>query len=624
MATEPLTTSHELSWPPGLVEFGPDDADLVNGMTAHVHSVDCPSLHQLFGSLFHVKQAAGLHHEASVLHLLAGIAHMVLRPSDRGHEWGPRQVTTEYRSPMPADIRGPQTQGLAQIARGITHPGLRARLADLAWTNDRKLGASATLAFDSYCDCAERLLDGRAHPGHGLAELTLSEAIQYIERATVLDYVTRGRRKPQSQRIVELIRSIYSLARDRPEINIFKKASELGLESKILAVGEIAIDAETVAEAIERGPKAFVIKVVLDFAAYMYGLAGDSESKRRCQLAAVDQALAMRQHVSTPGAQAHWIQTALFALRDIRDTDEKRRELRQELRYMQEDSLNQMMEFSVPLDLEERQGRVQAAFDNLSLSDSLLALACISKSRSIEGLEQQARRSLDEHALRASFGVEYLDGDGMTSAQTSGTDVDGESERGQLMATIEQHEGMRRHIVVVGSFEPARLSIIGKFDICEQDILPIVEQSPFVRREQVGLFSLGFTRLLQGDFRSAVHLLVPQMESSLRYILRLAGSDTAREYDDMTEENIGLEKILVGLREELEKIIHPDIIMEIELLFHYKTGNKFRHNLAHGLLGAGGCYAPDAIYACWLLYHLTCIPLIKDWNQLVSVHFTYR
>jgi len=206
-------------WPPQFVPFDRFDVAAINALTATVKTVDSRSLHTLFEEAFEAARAAGRSDQVAVLQLLAGATSIVLRPSDRGAECGPWLCTLTQRAPVPEDLRGEQSQVMAQLAPALAHAGLRARLADLAWTNDRKLGTAAALAIDSYCECAERLMDGRSVPPSAPG-LTSSEALQYVERALVLGYVTR-RRRIQPERTVAALKAVYTLARNRHELGTF-------------------------------------------------------------------------------------------------------------------------------------------------------------------------------------------------------------------------------------------------------------------------------------------------------------------------------------------------------------------------------------------------------------------
>ncbi len=606
-----------MAWPPQPVPVNHFDAAAINALTASLRTVDCRSICAVFEQAFMTARAESQPDHVAVLQLLAGATSIVLRPSDRGAEWGPWLNTLTQRAPIPDDFKGEQNQAFAQLGPLLTHPGLRARLADLAWTNDRKLGASAILAIDSYCECAEQLADGRSVPTFNAPGLASTEALQYVERALVLGHVTR-RKRVQPERTVAVLKTIYVLARERCEIGIFIKTAELGIRYALLEPDEVAADAETVADRIKPGGSELAATAALDLAAQLYEQSGDPDGKRRCQLKAVECILAMRGQVSGPGAEAHWVQTALFALRHVRGTDARRRELRRELRDLQEDLLGEMGQFSVPIDVGDERDAVLRSFDDMDLPTALRELACLSRSRPIEELRRQALESRESSPLTSMMGSNWVDADGKSAVQLNAAPALEQPSEEWFKATINKMESFRRHIVVVGRFDAARLSITGRFAIDERHLLPIVLHSPFVREDQVGLMSLGFVRLLQGDYRSAVHLLVPQLEPSLRYVLRLAGHDPAIEFDDMTEEDVSLTALLGRLRPQLEKRIPADVMLEIELLFHNRPGSALRHSVAHGLIGTGGCLSTDSVYACWLLYQLTCAPLFADWTRVIA------
>jgi DNA mismatch endonuclease Vsr len=83
-----------------------------------------------------------------------------LTPADRGKMWGPEAQKADRRTMVPSDIRGRQSDVLEVVLPRIRHPALRARIADVVWTNDLRKGAVAKVAIDAYCDCIEGLMDG--------------------------------------------------------------------------------------------------------------------------------------------------------------------------------------------------------------------------------------------------------------------------------------------------------------------------------------------------------------------------------------------------------------------------------------------------------------------------------
>jgi hypothetical protein len=33
---------------------------------------------------------------------------------------------------------------------------------------------------------------------------------------------------------------------------------------------------------------------------------------------------------------------------------------------------------------------------------------------------------------------------------------------------------------------------------------------------------------------------------------------------------------------------------------------------------AAQCYAPDVVYACWLMLHITAFPLLEHWDEMIA------
>jgi hypothetical protein len=150
--------------------------------------------------------------------------------------------------------------------------------------------------------------------------------------------------------------------------------------------------------------------------------------------------------------------------------------------------------------------------------------------------------------------------------------------------------------------------------------MPIVELSPFVPAGYEDIFAVGFARFFGGDFVSAVHTLAPQLENSLRHIRKLAAIDPSSIKNNMTQENRTLSTMLDKDRAALEKIFGPAVVFEIENLFDFRGGPALRHEIAHGMVSWNGCHGPDAIYACWFIFRLCCLPLFPHYDQMAEIY----
>ena len=95
-----------------------------------------------------------------VFRLLSEITGIHLTPGERGKIWGPSTTFGDRRSMIPSDVRGEQSDVLEAVLPRVKHPALRARIADIVWTNDRRKAGIAKTAIDAYCACVEGLIDG--------------------------------------------------------------------------------------------------------------------------------------------------------------------------------------------------------------------------------------------------------------------------------------------------------------------------------------------------------------------------------------------------------------------------------------------------------------------------------
>ena len=152
----------------------------------------------------------------------------------------------------------------------------------------------------------------------------------------------------------------------------------------------------------------------------------------------------------------------------------------------------------------------------------------------------------------------------------------------------------------------------------ETVIALICHHSVFVPNDRQALFVSGLIHFLQGDMIAALHTLLPQCENSLRHVLRLRGHDVVKLNEDMTQEDMGLTQLVMRLRPELEAIFGDAMIADIENILVYRGGPQLRDRTTHGLVSQWEPFGEDAIYACWLMYQLCCIPLLPCWDQLAS------
>lgn len=574
------------------------------------------SLATLFQKAEAEAKEAGDESRRRVYSFLNAICLIHFTPHDKARPWGPMWEMGDRRSAIPADFVGDQTSALVEVIPAVKNPILRSRLADICWLNNRKLGAVSAIAVDAYCECVEKLLEGQLIPEHGGEARGTFEAVEFLERGLQIAYAT-NKKGVIPERVKDALQSLYKCATIEKAYVAFHRTAELALYYSLIEVAQIASDAEALAVAAN-GQYPIAVKAVWDLAAHLYERLDKDDDKRRCQLGAVDQILAMRKQVSSASAEAHWVMDALQALRHVQNVEEKEEELELDLRRLQKASMKEMAAIPIEMDIEGERERYRALFSNYRLPEALKQFALITGSPRVEMLKENALKTIKKTPLMAMMGISHVDEEGKTIRKSEGAGTTGEPDETWFRREIERAEGIRRFHAVAAAIEPARHMIHAVYNIDEAYLEPIVGVSFFVPESQRAIFSLGFTRFFQRDYISAAHLLLPQLEPSLRHLLKVRGVAPVKRFDDGTEEDLDLGGMLNRLRPELETILTDTITAEIERLFHSRPGPALRHEIAHGLLSGADCYQPSTIYAIWFMYRLCVLFAIKNWDTVIA------
>jgi hypothetical protein len=446
--------------------------------------------------------------------------------------------------------------------------------------------------------------------------LGLADAQRLAQRALQISSAT-SKRGTMPQRLKDTVTLLYDENFKRNLAAPFARVAQLAVDYHVHDVKRVADDLEKV---VTESPSIYAeaLRIALDYASILRGKLGDTEGQERCQLAAIQQLLRMRDECGQAGAKASWVMDALLRLRALKSEEAQalEAELEIELRLHQKAALREMGSFPISLDVPDERERILAHFSEIDLASALRDYAFLSVSPAVSNLKAKALEEAGRSGISSMFGIHHVDQEGRTVVRTPSLGS-GEPSEEWLAHAIGQSENLRRALVVANSIEPVRWLINSKVAIEERHLDPIVWQSPLVPKTQASLYAIGFTHFFQGNFPSAAHVLIPQLEPSLRYLLKTHGVDPTKRRNDATEEDRSLDSIIINHRAALEGILGVDLLDELNRIFNVQPGPNLRHEMAHGQISANDCYTADIIYACWFLYRLVCLPLVQNWDTWV-------
>lgn len=551
-----------------------------------------------------------------VLGLLHALLNIHLKVDDRAEPFGPMFQSAEGRTCTASDFCNQQSDIFAAFAANVEHPVLKARLADIAWYNDRKRGAAGKMAVEAYAEIIRQRIAGELHRTHGDDTHLLDCADTATRMMVVAGRVYKKSALPSF--LSEVIEELFQACIDARSYVAFCHVSEIALNFGIFEWEKVLAGSEAILSDTEGQDYPMAVQGVCELAERGHKKLGDSENQKRAQDRIVEQDLKMRGQVNQASAEAHWVRTAIDKLRQFGGNKERIAELRKELRDLEEASLDDFAGIPYQMDLSELVSGTIEIFEKLTLPDILVQFALLNKPQSKEKLEKDADESSEKYIMGSFFAGSYADRDGKVYAQT-GAKPDGDEEKAEwYKAQSLMASELHRQSVVAGQIEPARRTVMANFPLEQRHFMPIVYNSPFVENGYHHTFSLGFARFWQGDFISAAALLIPQLENSIRYVLKNSNVLSAKMMNDLTQDDRSLSSLLENMRDEMEQIFGSDLVHEIDLLFNFRPGPALRHQAAHGKMTDHQSYGYDAVYACWLIYQITVMPLLPQWKEHIA------
>ena len=548
---------------------------------------------------------------------LWGVTGMYFKPEDTDEPFGPMLTMADgRRSAAPSDFRE-HGAVLQLVASAATNVVLRARLNDVAWLLDRKKASCGVEALKAYVELVRRIEAGELRFRHGDDDWPFDpDTKDYLLRALGLARML-GWAKPEAEAAREQLLAVRKravAARDPVPVHWY---CDLDLRMRVCDPLEVAAEIEDVLANLPADASHHVVVALWRLASRAYQAGKKEDDKQRCQIAAAEVMVAEAEKIGSPMLASNLLGNAIAALHGIPSARPRRTELRHKLIEVQANVGEEMGSFSQEVDLTELVNSIQNKFKPLSVYDSLFVFAVLDHSPDPEKLRAEAIEQIRKHPLSSLFGAAHLDDEGKVIHRTGGASGFGDPGETVIAQQIAQAESIRRHISVSGQIEPARRTMTSGHYLSDDVFYALTSQSPFVPQDLPQTFARGFNRFFQGDFTSALYILTPLLENSLRQVLKSHGHDvTTFDNAGQTQEDRTITALFDGMRSELDAVFGRDITEDISHVFLGRPGPAIRHGVAHGLLHDGSPYGVDAIYGCWLIFRLCLIPLFPYREEL--------
>lgn len=535
--------------------------------------------------------------------LMCGICSMSLDPENTAEPFRPGLVLEGRRSMIPADLLSEQYEELTAVASSIRAPALCARIADVCWTSNRAASAMAEMAVASYARSIRSLLKARSD---GREErLCDPDAISALQRALNIQRMI-GWDKPAAEDLRALVRDLRQIALETQSTYVFSKVVEIDAQYEISSPLELAAQAETLAKSMSAAGKFHWAHEMWLATARFRRRSGDREAAHPCVIEAAEQLVKIADQSELGLQRAVWLDKAIATLKKAKGTGARRKDLQVRLLDAQADIAELITPIETSIDITDAIKSARDGITGLPMIEAILVLAALGRSPEPEKLRAEERRVASQFVLSSLFDTVIHSHDWRKTATIPGT-VSGNEEA--LRGRIVQVEEHRRKLQTAVT-EHARFQLALEHSPSLELMVGLATLSPCVEPDHELIVGKGLVYYVGGDHLTALHLLLPQLESSLRHLLKLGGEDCVVIRPDGTQEKAKLGDLLGKLRPKLVDTLGEAIVFEIENLFTRPEGPKLRPNVAHGLLPQYALMGSDATYACWFLFRLILLPLI--------------
>ena len=584
-------------------------------------SMDCSNIHSMYHQATIKSKQENRDAEFRVFCALAAVASFGLRVDNPLEPFVSMIQIGGRRTALPEDFRGEPAIALYENIGHFENPALRARIADTVWFLDPKRADAGYDALRAYTEAARILCSGNDGED-GLYSPFLGA--DYLGRALTIARRI-GWEKDESLAVRKLLQDARKNIPGDHRAAVFMRLATHDINHGVSDAGIVARESE---EIIKGESDVDIQRELWRLAARDYAqvLPKFDKERDKCLSAAGHCSIRMADEAKTSIGEVHFLEQAIADFQKVNNSKDLRTKLRKRLYGAQAGIFDEMRTFHYKEDISENVKKTRERVSGQSLMGALRGLMLSSTSPNPEELRENAKEMIAQFPLSYLISSTRYDENKRPIERTAGKSSLDEIDETAIRQGICEWEAMRRGLTTSGNIYPAIQIISVEHNVGSREIAFLCRHSPFIPPDRVEIYTEGFMRFLRGDMIAALHILIPQLENSIRCILEQLGIDISTlKSQNMTQEVMSLSTLFDKFKENLEQIFGPALVMDIDNVFNYRGGLHLRDKLSHGLMNDDSMIGGhEMVYACWLIFHISFVPLLRDWDKLTSRIKTIR
>lgn len=532
------------------------------------------------------------------LFLLSNICSPMIDLESRNDPFQPFMTWGNKRSFLPIDLIDEEILYLSSILDEDFPPILKARIADILWTYSKpKNKKHSEIAIENYISMD--VFDDFFEP----------DVYVFWERAVMLA------KQIKNNSLIEKIKSKLLNEIDHPSTN---------WDFHLLKIIEIFDNTDLdkglnheLAEKLLEKQKEFnhekqfhIAEKYLESATKLFKKAGNAEDSYR-SLAFLAQATEnhgdYRKNESAMVANSFY-KLALQRYREIPNLYRNTLQIDQKLDTVQDKITQSGLLITDELQListkqmnisELQEQSINHVKDKQTAFESLLYFSGVS-SCNFESIWKSTENNINNSPISSLFGATSVSLDGRKISSIPPLNGDNKDE--VILKTAIKNFGIHMHLAVEGCILPALEHIQKEHLFPKEFLIQLCILSAIVPDKREILVANALYQGFGWDFRSAIHLLAPQVENIVRQLLKQNGLVTTHTDQDGIENEMGLSS-LVNM-EQARGILGDDLWFELQAVFTDSLSANLRNEVGHGLLDDDTSNSLYSVYAWWMILRL--------------------
>jgi lysyl-tRNA synthetase class 1 len=518
--------------------------------------------------------------------------HAVTSPWDSF--FAPKMAAEEGRDEFPnlALLNSENVDEWAEVAESVEHPLLKARFADAVWELGRRLGSARKDRYRFGRIASESYLELAGRTGNNPLEIINASArnIRLAIKLGAGDLVDHG---------FEFLMQ-YADSVEQAHVGLWSAPFDrlLGLNGLSEEQRERILDRHTQRfSATVAGGDIFRMEVIgPSFAKYFH----DRRQYQRAKEITFAYGEAILKSAASLNASlaTHHIEGVLEAYRRVglkEETDRVRLLLEEKGKGVIAEMKSQR--FEIRLDLEAINTAIAEMIDVSNPLVALYRLAnnCAPHPEKFEAEFEAATEGLLYHRL---IPVSIIGDDGLTVTTIETYDQDKE---GRLVMEFARDMNLKTTFFLSGLEEWKK-----KFELGGIPDTPSLFDSLLIPPDRVTLFREGLLAFEQEDYVKCIHVLVFQVENSLRELLRILGRPVSKSTDDGNQPK-NMNDVLYD--PVVKDALDPKLWSFLKVLYTDNRGMNLRNLVAHGVAPAA---AFNRVNASLVVQSVVFLALIRD------------